>query len=199
MPNRYFFTYLVGKSPEHLPTEREYERRESCNIRKYIVGQIKRGDMKYSLFVLLLVAVLLTAGCTNENKNIAITPAVTVSQTPILPVSVVATVTEKPIQNNTVDRNFIDAVEICYNNTPVIIDTKTNLAFTICMQHIPIPTGECAKHFRSDVLKYATKDDSTTAGFKRETHNMQAARAAFYNNTRWDSSVSPPTGGWVKC
>ncbi len=33
--------------------------------------------MKYPLLILLLVAVLLTAGCTNENKNVAITPAVT--------------------------------------------------------------------------------------------------------------------------
>jgi len=154
--------------------------------------------MRYLLFVLLLVTVLLTAGCTNENKNVAVTPAVTVTQTPILPVSIVPTLTEKPIQENTDDRNFVDAVELCYNNTPVIIDIKTNLAFTICMQHTPIPTGECAKHFRSDILTYATKDDSTTAGFKRETHNMQAARAAFYNNMRWESSVLP-TGGWVNC
>ena len=158
----------------------------------------QRGDMKYSLLVLLLVAVLLTAGCTNENKNVAVTPAVTVTQTPILPVSIVTTLTEKPIQDNKKNRNFVDAVEICYNNTPVIIDTKTNLEFTICMQHTPIPTGKCAQQFRSDVLKYATKDDSTTAGFKRETHNMQAARAAFYNNMRWASSVLPD-GGWVKC
>jgi len=159
---------------------------------------MKGESMRYLLFVLLLVTVLLTAGCTNENKNVAVTPAVTVTQTPILPVSIVPTLTEKPIQENTDDRNFVDAVELCYNNTPVIIDIKTNLAFTICMQHTPIPTGECAKHFRSDILTYATKDDSTTAGFKRETHNMQAARAAFYNNMRWESSVLP-TGGWVNC
>ncbi len=159
---------------------------------------MKGENMRYFLFIVLLVAVLLTAGCTNDNKNIAVTPAVTGTQPPVLPVSVVPTLPETPLQDTTDDRNFVDAFEICYNNTPVITDTKTNLEFTICMQHTPIPTGECAKHFRSDVLKYATKDDSTTAGFTRETHNMQVARAAFYKNVRWDSSI-PPSGGWVNC
>ena len=135
--------------------------------------------MKSFLFVLLLVAVLLTAGCSNENKSIAVTPAVTVTQTPILPVSIVLTLTEKPIQDTTDDRNFFDAVEICYNSTPVIKDTKTNLEFTICMQHTPIPTGTCAKQFRSEILEYTTKDDDTTAGYTRETYNMRVARVRF--------------------
>jgi len=154
--------------------------------------------MRYPLLIMLLVAVLVTAGCTNENKNISGTPAVPGTQTPKLPVSIVPTISNQPLKDTTDDRNFVDAFELCYNNTPVITDIKTNLEFTICMQHTPIPTGECAKYFRSDVLKYATKDDSTTAGFIRETHNMQVARSAFYNNMRWDSSI-PPTGGWVKC
>ena len=154
--------------------------------------------MKYPLFIIFLIAVLITAGCTNEANNVAVTPAVTATPTPVLPVSIVPPLTEKPLQDNTDDRNFIDAVEMCYNNTPVIIDTRTNLEFTICIQHTPVTTGKCAQQFRSDLLKYATKDDSTTAGFKRETHNMQAARTAFYNNMKWDSSVSPE-GGWVKC
>jgi len=141
--------------------------------------------MKYSLCVLLLVAVLLTAGCTDENKNVAVIPAVTVTQTPILPVSIVPTVTEKPIQDTTDDRNFLDAVDLCYNNTPVINTTKTNMEFTICMQHTPIPTGFCAKQFRSEILKYTTKDDSTTAGFTRETYNMHVARARFSECRSW--------------
>jgi hypothetical protein len=154
--------------------------------------------MKYSLLVLLLVAVLLTTGCTNENKNVAITPAVIVTQTSILPMSIVPTSTEKPIQDNTDDKKFLDAVEICYNNTPVITDIKTNIEFTTCMQHTPIPTGKCAKSFRSEIFTYATKDDITTAGLKRMNDNMRLARAAFYNNMTWDSSIAPD-GGWVKC
>ena len=159
---------------------------------------MKRENMRYLVLIILLMTVLLTAGCISENKNIAGTPAVSGTQTPRPPVTIVPTVSQKSLQDTTDDRNFVDAFELCYNNTPVITDIKTNLEFTICMQHTPIPTGECAKHFRSDVLKYATKDDSTTAGFTRETHNMQVARAAFYNNMRWDSSI-PPAGGWVKC
>jgi hypothetical protein len=137
--------------------------------------------MRNLLFIVLLVVVLVTTGCTTDNKNVAITPAVTVTQTPNLPASIVPTLTEKLIMENTNDRNFLDAVEICYNTTPVIKDTKTNLEFTICIQHTPIPTGKCAKQFRWEILTYTTKDDSTTAGFNRETYNMQVARVRFSN------------------
>jgi hypothetical protein len=152
--------------------------------------------MKY--FFLALLLVVLTAGCMNEDKNVNFTPTVTIVQTPIPPVSTVPIVIEKPTQDTTYDRKFLDAIELCYNNTPVILDSITNNEFTICMQHTPIPTGNCAKSFRSEVFRYATKDDLTTAGLKRINNNMQAVRAAFYNNTRWDSSI-PPDGGWVKC
>jgi hypothetical protein len=159
---------------------------------------MKGENMKNLLFIVLLVAVLLTAGCTNDIKNVAVAPALTVIQTSILPVSAVPTLAEKPTQDDTDDKKFLDAVEICYKNTPVIMDSKTNMEFTICMQHTPIPTGKCAKIFRSEIFRYATKDDITTAGLKRMNNNMQVTRAAFYNNTTWDSSI-PPDGGWVKC
>jgi hypothetical protein len=141
--------------------------------------------MRYLLTVLLMVMVLITTGCTNENKNGAVNPietgnpTVTVTQTQILPVSIVPTLAEKPVQENTDDRNFVDAVGICYNNTPVMMDMKTYLAFTICMQHTPIPTGSCAKMFRSEILEYTTKDDDTTAGYQRSTYNMQVARVRY--------------------
>jgi hypothetical protein len=47
------------------------------------------------------------------------------------------------------------------------------------MQHTPIPSGACAKQFRSEVLAYTTKDDDTTAGYRRATYNMQVARTRF--------------------
>jgi hypothetical protein len=59
------------------------------------------------------------------------------------------------------------------------MDRKTNLEFTICMQHTPVPTGSCAQQFRREILQYTTKDDDTTAGYNRETHNMQVARTRF--------------------
>lgn len=154
--------------------------------------------MKYLLFIVLLVAISITAGCTSETKDIAVTPALTVTQTPILPVSTLPTLTEKATQDNTDDKKFLDAVEICYKNTPVITDSTTNREFTICMQNTPIPTGKCEKSFRSEIFTYATKDDITTAGLKRMNNNMQLVRAAFYNNTMWDSTISPD-GGWVRC
>jgi len=140
---------------------------------------MQAGNMKAFQLIVLIVVILLTSGCTNEDKNVAISPAVTVTQTLILPLSIVPTLTENPLHNNTDDRNFIDSVEICYHNTPVINSTKTNLEFTICMQHTPLPTGACAQQFRSEILEYTTKDDSTTAGFNRETYNMQVARVRY--------------------
>jgi hypothetical protein len=143
----------------------------------------KGGDMKYFLFIIVLVTVLFIAGCTDENKNVAgtptitITPPVTVTQTTNIPVS--PPLTEKSLQDNTDDKKFLDAVEKCYNNTPVLNDTKTYLEFTVCMQHTPIPTHYCAKQFRSEILEYATKDDDTTSGYQRSTYNMQIARVRF--------------------
>jgi hypothetical protein len=143
--------------------------------------------MNYSLPALLIVIVLLTAGCTNAEKNPVATPTPTVSQTQVImvsqttviPVYVTPTVTLQPMQDSTDDSRFLDAVNICYNKTPVISDVKTNLDFTICMQHTPVPSGACAQRFRSEILKYTTKDDDTTAGYNRETGNMKVARMRF--------------------
>jgi hypothetical protein len=147
--------------------------------KKIIFIQPIRENMKYFLCIVLLVAVLVTAGCISENKNVVVTPTATVTRTTDLPVSVVPTLTEKPIQDDTDTIKFLDAVENCYNHTPVINDTKTYLEFTICMQHTPIPITYCAKQFRSEILEYATKDDDTTSGYQRSTYNMQVARVRF--------------------
>jgi hypothetical protein len=143
--------------------------------------------MNYSLPVLLIIVVLLTAGCTSADKNPVAAPTITlsqtqaiiVSQTTVIPVYVTPTYSEQPAQGSTDDSRFLDAVNICYNKTPVISDVKTNLDFTICMQHTPVPTGVCAQRFRSEILKYTTKDDDTTAGYTRETNNMKVARMRF--------------------
>lgn len=147
--------------------------------------------MRHSIFLLLLIAILLSTGCTSNNKNVAPTPVITVTQAPVLQESPVPTLTENllgkkdPIDDNTEDKKFLEAAEICFNKTPVISDIKTNLEFTICMQHTPKPTGECAKQFRWEILTYTTEDDSTTAGFKRETYNMGIARSRFQECMNW--------------
>ena len=128
--------------------------------------------MNYSLPVLLVVAVLVTAGCTAAEKNSVVTPMITVSQAPVIPVSASPTLTGQPTQGSNDDRIFLDAVDTCYNNTPV-------MEFTICMQHTPKPAGICAQQLRSGILEYTTKDDDTTAGYNRETYNMQVARTRF--------------------
>jgi hypothetical protein len=136
--------------------------------------------MNHSLPVLFMVAVFLTAGCTHTNEPVALsTTVITVSPTPDIPFSVIPAVTEKPLQKFPDDRAFLDAVDICYANTPVITSIRTNMDFTVCMQHTPLPTGTCAQRFRREILQYTTKDDDTTAGYARETYNMGVARVRF--------------------
>jgi hypothetical protein len=47
---------------------------ENNNEEKYIVTQRKRTGMKYLLFIVLLVAGLITTGCVGDNKNSVVTP-----------------------------------------------------------------------------------------------------------------------------
>jgi hypothetical protein len=56
-------------------------------MRKYIIPQIKGTGMKYLLFIVLLVAVLETAGCVSDDKNTVVTPL----QTTIAPTIIVTT------------------------------------------------------------------------------------------------------------
>jgi len=101
--------------------------------------------------------------------------------------------TDRPIGSG--DKPFADAAELCFTETPVITNLSTHLAFVTCMQKTPQPTSACAKKFRADVLKY-TNDDDTTSGFRRETHNAQVFRLAFYTNESYnkEKGVFEPCG-----
>jgi hypothetical protein len=147
--------------------------------------------MRYWVVLLVLAAVILSAGCagTAVKKATTVTTmsATTVPdsppKTPGPSLTAVLLNGNDPADDTTGDREFLDAVEICYNTTPVISDIRTNLEFTICMQHTPMPAGDCAKQFRSEILKYTTEDDSTTAGFHRETVNREIARQRYLQCT----------------
>jgi hypothetical protein len=52
-----------------MPTEREYKARSKAKQEKYIITQIKGMGMKYLLFIVLLLAVIITAGCTLPNEQ----------------------------------------------------------------------------------------------------------------------------------
>jgi hypothetical protein len=83
------------------------------------------------------------------------------------------------------DKLFAAAAEACYNNTPVITDLNTHLAFATCMKDTPLPSGNCAVNFRYYVLK-STNEDATTAGFARETTTAHSAREAFLRGEGYD-------------
>jgi len=67
----------------NLPKTARYAKYE-----KYIVVQRKRENMRYLLFSLLLVVVILVVGCVSENQKTVITPSPTTTQLgePIQPV-----------------------------------------------------------------------------------------------------------------
>lgn len=144
--------------------------------------------MEHIPCIVLFMAVLLTAGCLNPFTALPAPPAPTPVPTPapapgVIPVPEVllaVSISADPVhQEDTGDTEFLEATDRCYAGTPVLEDTSTVLAFTVCMQHTPIPSGTCAKQFRSEVLAYTTKDDDTTAGYRRATDNMQVARTRF--------------------
>jgi hypothetical protein len=135
--------------------------------------------MNSLLPVILVLAVLVTTGCIHGTGSPAVTPIVRITETPTLQVTSVLTATPVPAVTTSADRAFLDAVDRCYKNTPVIRDVKTNLDFTLCMQHTPLPAGACEQQLRREILQYTTKDDDTTAGYDRETYNMQVARVRY--------------------
>lgn len=62
---------------------------EINQIRKIYPRSNLRENMKYSLLIILLMAILITAGCVSENKNTVVTPPQT---TPVFAVTVTTTV-----------------------------------------------------------------------------------------------------------
>lgn len=150
---------------------------------------MKRRSMNSTapvLAVAALVFLLLIAGCTTSKpvaEPVVSTPAMTV-QTTVTTMTVVPTPTAEPTIS-TDDRLFAEAAEACFNNTPVITDLNTHLAFATCMKDTSLPSGNCAVNFRYYVLK-STNEDATTAGFARETTTARSAREAFLRGEGYD-------------
>ena len=135
--------------------------------------------------VAALVFLLLIAGCTSQpaEKPVVNTPVMTV-QTTVTTMTVVPTTAAEPTVSAD-DRMFIKAADMCYNNTPVITDLTTHMAFATCMKDTPLPSGNCAQNFRYYVLK-STNEDPTSAGFSRETTTARLAREAFLRGEGYD-------------
>jgi hypothetical protein len=145
------------------------------------------GEYLASVFtVAALVFLLLMAGCTSKPaaEPITTTPATTI-QTTVTTIMTVVPTTVEEWSSSTADRAFVDAADICYKNTPVITNLSTHLAFATCMKDTPLPSGNCALNYRYYVLKY-TNEDTTTAGFARETSNARLAREAYLRGEGYD-------------
>lgn len=145
------------------------------------------GKYPASVFaVAALVFLLLLAGCTSKPaaEPVTSTPAITTVQTPVTTMTAVPTPTEA-LPDPTADKKFSDAAEACYNSTPAITDLTTHLAFATCMKDTPLPSGNCAMNYRYYVLK-STNEDTTSAGFARETSTVHLARDAFLRGEGYD-------------
>jgi hypothetical protein len=157
---------------------------------------MKKGPMKStahravtypaSVFAIaVLVFLLLMAGCTTKPAEPVVTPPpVTVVQTTVTTMTVVPTPTAVPTPSD--DKLFTDAAEACYQKTPVVSDLTTHLAFATCMKNTPLPSGNCAQNWRYYVLK-STNEDTTTAGFARQTNTARLAREAFLRGEGYDN------------
>jgi hypothetical protein len=145
------------------------------------------GKYPASVFaVAALVFLLILAGCTSKPaaEPVTSTPAITTVQTPVTTMTTVPTPTEV-LPDPAADKKFSDAAEACYNSTPVITDITTHLAFATCMKDTPLPFGNCAMNYRYYVLK-STNEDTTSAGFARETSTVHLARDAFLRGEGYD-------------
>jgi hypothetical protein len=159
---------------------------------------MKKGPMKSTTYnagktpasvftVAALVFLLLMAGCTSKPvaEPVVSTPAITVQTTAATTMMTVVPTATDELPNTTADRIFADAAETCYQNTPVITNLTTHLAFATCMKDTPLPPGNCAQNFRYYVLK-STNEDTTTAGFAREMTTAHLAREAFLRGEGYD-------------
>ena len=151
-------------------------------------GPMKSTADKYlaSVFtVAALVFLLIMAGCTGRPaiEPVATTPARTI-QTTATTMTVVPSPTDV-FPDTTADKKFADAADACFNKTPVITNLSTHLAFATCMKDTPLPLGNCALNYRYYVLKY-TNEDTTSAGFARETENSRLAREAYLRGEGYD-------------
>jgi len=140
-------------------------------------------------FTIATVIILLTATCgciqqqpiPTEDAN----PIVMEPTTPTMEVRETSTATSTDYTSD--DKQFIDAAEACYRDTPQIINLTTHNTFLKCMQNTSDPASVCAKSYKRDALKYTNVDD-TTAGYQRETHNVHLARSMFFKNMAYNAT-----------
>jgi len=154
-------------------------------MKKVLMNGMKPGAVMYIAPVLAIAALiflLILAGCTTQPAPAPVTTIPTTVPTPV-PTTVVTPPTVSP--DVAADKAFADAADGCYEQTPVITNLSTRLTFATCMQDIPLPPGNCAQNYRYYVLK-ATNEDTSTAGFARETDTNNLARAAYLRGEGYD-------------
>jgi len=136
------------------------------------------------LAIAALIFLILLAGCTTSQPAPAPTSIPTTMPTPAPTIMIVTTPTVSP--DVLADKAFADAADVCYNQTPVITNLSDRLVFATCMRDIPLPPGNCAQNYRYYVLK-ASNEDTTSAGYARETEVNNLARQAYRQGQGYDN------------
>lgn len=139
-------------------------------MRKYCVLGI-------SLALVIFVSI---SGCVNNQPVTPpeVKPVITETPTVVSNESIEPAPTEKLQEKSVEDEKFLEAVEMCFLETPEITNKSTHLKFMSCLQNAPNPVGSCEKTYREYLLEY-TAADSSTAGYKRATSNTHLIRDEF--------------------
>lgn len=148
--------------------------------------------MKHSCAFVLMLAVVIAAsalsGCTSPS-----TPATPAAGTPV-PVDTAlqppAVATPPPTtvpgpDTGAADKNFVDALDGCYAQTPALTNISTRVTFTECLMQTPDPRGICAVNYKNNIRRFL-KGDDTTAGYAMANNGMRMAKAAYQQGMTYD-------------
>jgi hypothetical protein len=143
---------------------------------------VQKNYNNFIIFTVFLFVTILAGGCiqqekltNNSSQNNNIT---SLSEAKIIPPNMTVNVSSD-------DKQFLDAMNICYQEIPAITNITTHITFVKCMQNTPVPSDPCAQNFRTYSLKYMN-DDDTSSGYSRMTQNMHISRQEYYKHMQWN-------------
>ena len=146
---------------------------------------MKVGNMKYLLFVLLLVAVLITAGCTSGNQNVVAaptpTPAPTITTIPITTPTLIQTTVTTVTPNVTIVKNVTVKPTAIPDTT--VIDDIVFSTFADKFVSIKYPntwTVETASEHDLDLTRL------TNNKLMNQVTIFNPGKTVTYNITTWD-------------
>jgi hypothetical protein len=146
--------------------------------------QMKGENMRYLLLIVLLIALILIAGCVNENKNPVIptqipTPPLNQIETTIPQTTVLST----PIQT--------------YKNADILLELNTNPAYGFKMDY-PSEWTYSKKHVGNEHFKTLVGDHDWNIGYNFSSPDGKSHVFVYFSNLDGSSARSYPIDTWTK-